>query len=292
LAVVAWFIVGDANKAAEAEKAAAARPPTLPDGPLKLVKAGMTESRFLALDTLKPAADGGLEATILVVGRTPTELEGGAALMSKRMVLDCAGQRIFEGQLGYFDVSGALKTATTAYSGKRGRPFEPGDYETSVACDAKRQKGRVVDGYRGAQREVQTPPQGFAKSVESKPDDAMGWAWLCASAARGTWRAQTPKDCARALEMRPDDIALRVDRGFLNLITGKRSAADADFKQVMSKAPDNAAALFGHSLVLAMAGDKPASRAARTRALDLDPDVPEWIEKTFHFFISPEYRQR
>jgi hypothetical protein len=292
LALGGWFILGDAGKATKADNAAAAQPPTLPDGPLKLVKAGMTESRFLALNSLKPAADGGLEATILVVARASTGLEGGTALMSKRAVLDCAGQRMFEGQIGYFDVSGTLKAATNAYSGKRGRPFEPGDYETTVACDAARQKGRVVDGYRGAQREVQTPPEGYAKAVEARPDDAHGWAWLCASAARGTWRSKSPADCERALTLRPKDTTLRVDRGFLNLTTGKRAAADSDFKQVMAQAPDNAGAVFGHSLVLAMAGDKAASRAVRIRALDLDPDVPEWIEKTFRFFIAAEFRER
>ena len=292
LAAGAWFILGDADKASQADKAAAALPPTLPEGPLKLVKAGMTEARFLALNTLKHAPDGGLEATILVVGRASTGLEGGTALMSKRAVLDCAGQRMFEGQIGYFDVSGALKAATTAYSGKRGRPFEPGDYETTIACDAARQTGRVVDGYRGAQREVQTPPEGYPKTVEARPDDAHGWAWLCASAARGTWRPQSPKDCERALALRPKDTALRVDRGFLNLTTGKRAAAESDFKQVMAQAPDTAGAVFGHSLVLAMAGDKAGSRTARIRALDLDPDVPEWIEKTFRFFITAKYRER
>ena len=286
LAAGAWFILGDADKASQADKAAAALPPTLPEG------AGMTEARFLALNTLKHAPDGGLEATILVVGRASTGLEGGTALMSKRAVLDCAGQRMFEGQIGYFDVSGALKAATTAYSGKRGRPFESGDYETTIACDAARQTGRVVDGYRGAQREVQTPPEGYPKTVEARPDDAHGWAWLCASAARGTWRPQSPKDCERALALRPKDTALRVDRGFLNLTTGKRAAAESDFKQVMAQAPDTAGAVFGHSLVLAMAGDKAGSRTARIRALDLDPDVPEWIEKTFRFFITAEYRER
>lgn len=292
LAFGAWFILGDAEKASQADKAAAAQPPTLPEGPLKLVKAGMTESRFLDLKSLKPAADGGLEATILVVGRASTGLEGGTALMSKRAVLDCAGQRMFEGQIGYFDVSGTLKTATNAFSGKRGRPFEPGDYETAMACDAAKKKERVVDGYRAAQREVQTPPEGYAKAVEARPDDAHGWAWLCASAARGTWRPQSPTDCERALTLRPKDAALRVDRGFLNLITGKRAAADSDFKQVMAQTPENAGAVFGHSLVLAMAGDKAGSRVARIRALDLDPDVPEWIEKTFRFFITAEYRER
>lgn len=292
LAVGGWFIVTDANKAAEAEKAAAANPPTLPGGPLKLVKAGMTEARYLALDTLKPGPDGGLEAMILVLGRTATSLEGGTALMSKHEVIDCAGQRLFEGQIGYFDVDGALKTATTAYAGKRGRPIEPGDTEVAIACDPAKQKGRVVDGWRGAQRELQTPPEGYAKAVEARPDDAAGWAWLCASAARKNWRSQSPADCERALSLAPADRALRVDRGFLNLTIGKQAAADADFRRAMAEAPTDAGALFGHSLVLAMKGDKAGSRAVRVKALDLDPEVPEWIEKTYRFFITPEFRGR
>lgn len=70
------------------------------------------------------------------------------------------------------------------------------------------------------------------------------------------------------------------------------TAADSDFNQVMAQAPDNAGTLFGYNLVLAVAGDKAASRAARGRALDLDPDVPEWIEKTFRFIIGTECRER
>jgi hypothetical protein len=292
LALGGWFIVADANKAAEAERAAAASPPTLPQGRFKLVKAGMTEARYLALDTLKPGADGGLEAVILVVGRTATSLEGGTALMIKREVIDCAGQRLFEGQIGYFDVDGALKAATTAYAGKRGRPFEPGDTETAIACDPAKQTGRIVNGWREAQRELQTPPEGYAKALESRPQDADGWAWLCASAARRNWRAQSPADCERALALRPADRALRVDRGFLNLTIGRNAAADADFRRAMSEAPEDAGALFGHSLVLAMKGDKAGSRAVRIKALDIDPDVPEWIERSFRFFITPEFRGR
>ena len=88
------------------------------------------------------------------------------------------------------------------------------------------------------------------------------------------------------------DHIIAADAKCHNLTTGKRAAAESDFKQVMAQAPDTAGAVFGHSLVLAMAGDKAGSRTARIRALDLDPDVPEWIEKTFRFFITAEYRER
>lgn len=290
LAAGGWFITRDALKADRDAKAAAASPPVLPQGRLRLVSSGMTEARYLAIDSLKPAEEGGLDATVLIVGSAPDGLEGGTALMSKRERIDCAGQRMFEGEAGYFDLDGKLKSATRFYAGKRGRPVEAGDTEVAAACDPARRKGRVSRDVRSAQREVQKPPEGYAKIAEARPDDPIAFAWLCASAARGRWRPQSPQDCDRAVAGRPDDTALRVDRGFLNLTTGKRPAADADFRRVMSEDPANAGAIFGHSLILAMAGDKAGSRAARIRALDLDPETPAWIEQNYRFFISPEFR--
>lgn len=292
LAVVAWFIISDANSASKAEAEAAAHPPALPEGRYMPVSAGLTETRFLALDALRPAPGGGFDAVVVVIAKAAGSLEGGSAMMSKQERIDCTTQRMFEGQAGYFDPKGQLKSATTFYAGKHGRPFERGDAETAAVCDAALRKDRTVSGFRAALRETQSLPEGFAKSVEATPKDFDGWAWLCAAAARGTWRPESPQDCQRALALRPDDAALRVDRGFLNLTIGKRAAADTDFAKVMAQDPTNAGALFGHSLVLAMAGDKTASRAARIRALDLSPGVPDWIEKTYRFYITEEFRGR
>lgn len=290
LAAGGWFIAGDALKADRDAKAAAADPPTLPDGRFKLVSSGMTEARYLALDTLKPAAEGGLDAVVLIVGAAPDGLEGGTALMSKRERIDCAGQRLFEGQAGYFDAEGKLKSATRFYAARRGRPVEAGDTEVAAACDPAKQRGRIVKGLHTAQRQVQKPPEGYAQIAAANPDDAHRWAWLCASAARGRWRPESPRDCDRAVAGLPDDTALRVDRGFLNLMTGKRPAADADFRKVMAQDPTDAVAIFGHSLILALNGDKAGSRAPRIRALDLDPDAPAWIEQNYRFFITAEFR--
>ena len=146
--------------------------------------------------------------------------------------------------------------------------------------------------WRVAQRESQMPPRGFEKVAEARPQDAQAWARLCAAGARGRWRSQTPGDCDRAVALNPADSAVRLDRAFMRLGTGKTAAADADFRHVMQAEPTNAPAIYGHSLVLAMGGNEAASRTDRGRAFDLDPSVPDWVEASYRIMISPAYRTR
>lgn len=290
LAGAGWWIVTDTARQAADDKAAAAIVPKLPLGRLQVVHASATEVRYLALDDLKHA-NNSASATVLRVGRTPDGLDDKLAMIVRYETIDCAGRQLFEGRIGEFDASGVLKVVTNGFSGKRGRPAALEDAEVDVACGTAPAKGRIVNGFRGAQRETQRMPDANEKFAEANPKDADAWAWLCAAGARGRWRDQTPADCNHAVSLRPDDSATRLDRGFLNLMRGARADADADFRKVAAAEPENATAIFGHALVLAMNGDEAASKRDRARALAMDPDIPAWLERTYRFLISPQYRK-
>lgn len=289
LAGGAWWIQAEASRARREEEAAAKVVPTLPRGRLLELDSGLKEARYLALDDVRRGEDGVVGATILRVSRTPAGLEGGAAMESRRESIDCAGQRIFEGRIGAFDADGKLIQATNGYSGKRGRPAEREDVEVGALCKAL-PKGRIVANVGVAQRETQAVPEGFETIAEARPEDSALWARLCAAGARGRWRPETPEDCDRAVKLNPDDRAVRLDRGFLKLALGKTAAADADFRSVIADDPGNGTARFGHSLVLAMRGDVAGSRAERAKALETDPGLADWIERSYRFRISREYR--
>lgn len=289
LAGGAWWIQAEASRAKQEEVAAAKIVPTLPRGRLLELDSGLKEARYLALDDVRRGEDGVVGATILRVSRTPTGLEGGAAMESRRESIDCAGQRIYEGQIGAFDADGKLIQAANGYSGKRGRPAEREDAEVAALCKAL-PKSRIVANVGVAQRETQAVPEGFEAIAEARPEDPALWARLCAAGARGRWRPQTPDDCDRAVKLNPGDKAVRLDRGFLKLALGKTAAADADFRAVIAEEPQNGSALFGHSLALAIRGDLAGSRTARIKALEIDPGLPDWIERSYRFRITRDYR--
>lgn len=283
------WLAGDVDRAKTEAAAAAKIVPTLPAGRLQLLQSGMVESRFLALDETRKGSNGA-DVMVLRVGHKAAGLDGGASLMSQRETIDCASQRIFDGQVGAFDTDGKLKSAAAGYAGKRGRPVESGDLETPVVCGGK--AGRVVADWRAAQRETQQLPDGYAEIAEAHPKDFHGWAWLCAAAARGAWRNEAPDDCRRALALRPDAAATRLDRAFLFIKIGRRPEADADFRTVMAAEPKNATAIFGHSLILVLAHDEAGGRTVRGQALDIDEDVPNWVAQTYQLQMSREYRVR
>ena len=285
-----WVMSGVSRQAAD-DKAAAAIVPKLPNGRLQEVHASATEVRYLALDEVRRPTAGPVAVTLLRVGRKSDGLDDKMAMIVRYETIDCAARTLSEGRIGGFDPKGDLKIVTNGFSGKHGRPAAREDGEVDAVCGPAPAKGRTVAGARAAQRETQTLPDAIEALAEASPKDADAWAWLCAAGARGRWRTETPRDCDHAVSLRPDDAATRLDRGFLALMTGRRLAADADFRKVAATEPDNAAALFGHALVLAMNGDEAASRPARTRALTLDPDLPAWLERTYRFLISPKYRK-
>ena len=286
----ATWIMGGVGRARKEAEAAAKIVPTLPNGRLQLVSSTMQEALYVSLDDLKRAPDGAVSATVLRIGRTQTSIEGGGAMVSRRESVDCAAQRIFEGRVGHFDVDGKLTLATNGYAGERGRPVEASDYEIPALCDGK--KGRVVQGFRTAQREVQTFPEGLTAHAEAHPDDADAWAWLCAAGVRNRWRAQTPDDCAHALKLRPDDHATRVDRAFILLKIGRKAESDAEFARVLAADPQNATALFGRSLSHVLARNEAAAKKDRGAAMDIEEDVPNWVARTYDLPISQHYRVR
>ena len=150
----------------------------------------------------------------------------------------------------------------------------------------------MLPGFRAAQREVAAPPQGYEKFADAHPQDADAWAWICAGGARGMWRNSMLADCARAIRLNPDDPAVRLDRGYLMIQLGRPADADLDFGAVLAKAPQNAAALYGRSLALAMRHDEAASRKYRGQALDLDSDIVEWVIANYRIQMSQQYRVR
>lgn len=286
----AW-IAADVGRKASEDKAVAGAVPVLPAGRLQLVSASMGEVRYLALDEIRRGPDGAVGATVLLVGPTATSLEGKVPLVVRHETIDCAGQRLFEGRIGIFDIHGKLTAATNGYSGKLGRPATPQDGEVAVACAANPTPGHVVLGARAAQRETQAMPDEVVTRAEADPKNADAWAWLCAAGARGRWRKQTPQDCAHALDLRPTDTAVRLDRGFLFLALGRRGPADADFQKVIAEEPANMTALYGYALILALNGNEAASRPARAKALAADPELPRRLELAYRFLISNPYRK-
>lgn len=290
LAGGAFWILGDVGRAEKEVAAAAKIVPVLPNGRLQLVTSNMTEAYYVSLDDLKRSADGAVSATLVRIGRKSDSIEGGGAIVTRRESVDCAGRRIFEGRIGIFDIDGKLIGATNGFAGERGRPADTGDYEIPVLCEGR--KGRVVQGFRTAQREVQALPDDVAARAEAKPDDADAWAWLCAAGTRNRWRAKTPDDCAHALKLRPEDHATRLDRAFILMKIGRKAESDAEFARVLAADPRNATALFGRSLSHALRGDEAASRKDRVAAMDLEEDIPNWVARTYDFPLSREYRTR
>ena len=286
--ITVWF-QSDQKRAKAEAVAAASIVPILPKGHLQMLQAGMAEAHFLALDETRREGRTA-DVMILRIGRTATSIPDGGAMVSERLRIDCDSQRIFEGEVGAFDIDGKLVSATNGFSGKHGRPVEASDYEVAAVCSAA--KGRIVADWRVAQRESQDPPEGFAKLAEARPKDGDGWAWLCAYAARGVWRSASFLDCSKAIALKPDDLALRVDRAYIDVKTGRWAEAEADFRKVLTADPKNAPAQYGLSLLRVLAKDEAGGRTLRGKALDLDPDVPKWAAQTYKMPISQEYRVR
>lgn len=276
------------NAGAAQEQADARWTPTLPKGRLELLHTSFKQTRLLALDSVRPA--GKLtEAVVLVVGSAPTGLDGGAAMTSQRIRIDCAKGRIFDGDLGAFNVDGKVLTTKLLSGGQYGRPAETEETEVARLCSSGK-PGRVFADLHAAQREYQTPPDDYETVAAARPDDPNVFAWLCAAGAKGRWRDTTPSDCDKAVKLNPGLAEPQLDRAFLNLLLGKKAVAEADFRKLLAQQPDNAAALFAEGLILAMRGDKAASKVKRAQALKIDPKIPEWIETRYGIGISDEYR--
>lgn len=281
-----WFLTDTARAKAE-QASAAANPPVLPTGRLQELATSFETSTYLDLDTVE--RDGPrITANLLKVGRTATSLPGGGALMSQASTVDCATGRVFDGQSGVYDIDGKLISAAAGYASKRGRVAEPADYHFAVLCEGK--SGRVVSGFRGAQREAQDLPEGYEKIAQARPKDPDAWAWLCAAGTRDRWRAETPADCDRALALRPGDHATRLDRAYIFLQVGRRGEAAQDFARVLDGDPKNAAALYGRSLLTGISAGVAASKADRCAALAIDPGVAQWAATTYRIPASHEFR--
>lgn len=212
---VGFWLLSDVSRAKQEAAEAAANPPTLPAGPLQFAMSNSTDVTYVALDTVKRSPEGLVTATVVKVGRTVSSIKDAGPLVSQVATVDCAANRIFDGQSGAFTLDGKLLSAAAGYSGKRGRVVEAGDYQVPALCHG--QKGHVVEDIKAALRQSQALPVDIADRAEANPKDHHNWAWLCAAAARGTWRAQAPGDCDKAVALRPDDVDGRLDRAYLFL---------------------------------------------------------------------------
>lgn len=290
---VAFWMLSDVSRAKQEAAEAAANPPTLPGGKLQFLVSNSTDASYLALDTVKKDADGLITATVVRVGRTPTSIKDAGPLVSQETTVDCAANRIFDGQSGAFSLDGKLLSAAAGYSGKRGRVVEAGDYQVPALC--KGEKGHVVEDVKAALRASQTPPANIAEEAAANPKDHHGWAWLCSSAARGAWNAKAPDACNKAVQLRPDDVDGRMDRAYLFMKIGRNGESAADFAKVLADDPKNALAIYGRSLLTGMRtggnlAGVAASKGDRCAALALDKEVAGWVARTYQIQMSQEFR--
>ena len=137
---VGFWLLSDVSRAKQEAAEAAANPPTLPAGPLQFVMSNSTDVTYVALDTVKRSPEGLVTATVVKVGRTVSSIKDAGPLVSQVATVDCAANRIFDGQSGAFTLDGELLSAAAGYSGKRGRVVEAGDYQVPALCHAMRMK--------------------------------------------------------------------------------------------------------------------------------------------------------
>ncbi|HEY8617643.1 hypothetical protein [Phenylobacterium sp.] len=284
LAVVTALAAGLAGCGEQAAEAEA--PPPLPTGRVQLLASGVSESRFLALDDLK-TGDGAAQATVLLIGSTATGLDGKSAMVLKRETIDCAAGRTTAETAAYYDAAGKLLRQETINTGRMGRPMEPSEVEAGAAC-GKASQGRVFAGWQVAQREVQSPPDAVKASTAT--GDFHTQAWLCAATLRGRLNPAQPEACDRAVALNGDDLAVRLDHGFMSLVSNRLDEARTDFDAAIAKDPRNAAAFFGRSLIPAIRGNPAAGRPDRDKALSIDPKVSQWVEATYKVQVADGYR--
>jgi hypothetical protein len=275
----AWWIQRDLKPEAGGKSdAMAGTPRSLPDGPLTLVSRNVSETRLLSMETLRRTT-GGAEATVILLGNSPTAIDQRYAIEAKRELVDCKGRRIADERAAYFDREGKPVGAAYLISDD-GRDADSSDTEITVIC-GRPASPRTVQGWRAVQREVQTPPDDLPKRADADRKDAVAWAWLCASEARGRWRRQAPADCDHAVALLPHDTALTRDQAFVKLVIGQRAAAVTGLHKVLAADPTDAVALYGLAIAAAQSGDKAGSKALRVRAVGLDPRINGRVYDTY-----------
>ena len=112
LAGLGWWITTDLARQSAEDKQAAKVVPQLPGGRMRVVHTSATEVRYLAIDEVRPAANGRVAAKVLRVGRSPNVFDDRASMIVRYETLDCASGQIFEGRIGEFDHTGRLFVVT------------------------------------------------------------------------------------------------------------------------------------------------------------------------------------
>jgi len=92
------------------------------------------------------------------------------------------------------------------------------------------------------------------------------------------------------LAAKPDDLAARTTRGFARGRLKDYTGSLADFTAVLAARPDDALAWHGAGKTLRMMGSLPEGFAANERALELAPDVLDYlVERGVNLFFAKNF---
>jgi cytochrome c-type biogenesis protein CcmH len=123
---------------------------------------------------------------------------------------------------------------------------------------------------------------GLSARLEENPDDLEGWTMLARSYGVIGEPEKSAEAFARAIELAPDDLALRLGRAeaLIRALDSQGNPIDeeaqAAVEAVAAKAPDHPFALYFLGLAAEQSGDKDAAREYWTRLLNAMPeDAPE-----------------
>lgn len=149
----------------------------------------------------------------------------------------------------------------------------PTDEQVQAAADMSAQdRAAMIEGM----------VSGLAARLEEDPDDIEGWTMLARSYGVLGESEKSAEAYARAIELSPDDLALRLGRAEALLAALDRrgqpidAEAEAAIADVAATAPDHPFALYFQGLAASQRGDKENARVYWTRLLEAMPeDAPE-----------------
>ena len=123
---------------------------------------------------------------------------------------------------------------------------------------------------------------GLAARLENEPDDLEGWTMLARSYGVLNEPRESADAFARAIELAPDDLSLRLGRAeaLLNALNANGKPIDAEaqaaVEEIAARAPNHPFALYFQGLAASQRGDKAKAREYWTRLMEVMPeDAPE-----------------
>lgn len=184
----------------------------------------------------------------------------------------------------------ALARAKKRYAGA---PFvlqEIAKVEARLADDAPAQRGPTSEQMQAASE--MTPADrammiegmvaGLAARLENEPDDLEGWTMLARSYGVMNDYKKSAEAFARAIELAPDDVDMRLGRAeaLLNALNAEGKPIDAEAQaavaEIAKRAPKHPFALYFQGLAASQRGDKEEARKYWTQLKETMPgDAPE-----------------